>query len=653
MTLTSGDPMLHDEALPDPNLLERLAEPLDPERWRAVNQRYLARSLGELLHEGMIAAEVRASDGGAAATLVIAADDLAVRWTCQARRRALDHWRVEPGTIRREAGGVADHADAAQLFLDLAGTLGSDPATLTHFLEETAQTLYADAWIAARGRPRSTALAEADHQTIEAAMEGHPWVLVNKGRLGFSATDTLRFAPEHARPQQLRWLAARDDRAAFHALPGLTHDRFLDEQLGPETTAAFRARLTAAGLDPSAYCFLPVSEWQWDHKIAIQMAGDLASRRLVMLGATPDRYRAQQSIRTYQHAADPGRCFVKTALSILNTFQIRGLCPRKLRLAPAMTTWLRDRLRGDAELERSGLIVLGEVAAVTYHHPHFAQVPRGPYQFREMLGALWRESAAPHLAPGETLMSMAALLYVDDTGEPLVAALARRAGIPLATWLERYLSAYLRPLLHCFYHHETFFVAHGENTILVLQGGAPVRVIFKDLVEEVQVAPRVRAGMPDDLRALVYDLTDDLVPLHILVDVFDAFFRYLGDILATYTEVSEAAFWSLVARTIRTYQSDHPELADSFSRIDLFRADFPCYPLNKYRLVYHGYGEVADNVHDLTPRFAGRLRNPIAPAAAAVLPAAVVTAPPAAAPPAAALPAAAPSAVAVDAASPG
>lgn len=606
--------MPHDHDHDPHGLLDRLADPLDPERWRAINQRYLARAIGELLHERMITAEVREL-GGDAAALAITAGDPGVRWTCQARRRALDHWRVEPRTVRREAGGAAEHADAAQLFLDLAGAIGSDPVTLTHFLEETAQTLYADAWIAARGRPRAAALAEADHQTVEATMEGHPWVLVNKGRLGFSATDLLRFAPEHARPQRLRWLAARDDRAAFHALPGIEHDRFLDEQLGPETTAAFRAQLAAAGLAPAAYRFLPVAEWQWDHKIAIQMAGDLASRRLVSLGAGPDPYRAQQSIRTFQHAADPRRCFVKTALSILNTFQIRGLDPKKLRLAPVMTAWLRDRLRGDPELERVGLVVLGEVAAVTYHHPIFSQLPRGPYQFRELLGALWRESCAPHLAPRESLISMAALLYVDDDGEALVAALARRAGLSLAAWLGRYLEAYLRPLLHCFYRHETFFVAHGENTILVLEDGAPVRVVFKDLVEEVQVSPRVRAGMPDELRALVYELPEELVPLHILTDVFDAFFRYLGDVLATHTEVTEAAFWGLVAGTIRAYQDDHPELADAFARIDLFRPEFPCYPLNKYRLVYHGYGEAADNVHDLAPRFAGSLPNPIAPLA--------------------------------------
>jgi siderophore synthetase component len=357
---------------------------------------------------------------------------------------------------------------------------------------------------------------------------------------------------------------------------------------------------------------VPVNEWQWNHKIAIQMAGDIASGMLVPLGVGPDPHRPQQSIRTYQNAVDPRRCFVKTALSILNTFQIRGLDPRKLRLVPSVTAWLRARLGRDAELERTGVILLGEVAAVAYEHPLFRQLPRGPYQFRDMLGALWRESPLPYLAPGETLMSMAALLYVDDDGEALVAALARRAGMDLGTWLRRYLDAYLTPLLHCFFRHETFFVAHGENTILVLKDGAPTRVVIKDLVEEVQVSRRVRAGLSDELQGLVYDLDDSLVPLHILTDVFDGFFRYLGDLVATHCGMAETAFWRLVADTVRGYQDQHPELAESFQRIDLFCAQFPCYPLNKYRLVYHGYAEAADNVHDLTPRFAGTLDNPLA-----------------------------------------
>ena len=591
----------------DPSDLLALARPLEPAAWRRVNQRYLARAIAELLHERMVVADVRETRGGHA--LTVTGDDPEIRWRCIGHRRALDHWHVDPGSIVREGGGRAEAADAAQLFLDLRGAIGSDPSTLTHFLEETAQTLYADACIEARGRPRAAVLADADHQTVEAAMEGHPWVLVNKGRLGFSAADVVRYAPEHGRSQPLLWLAAHEERADFHAVPGLDHDRFVDDQLGADVAARFRARLGGAA---AAYRFIPVNAWQWQHKIAVQMAGDLATGRLIPLGVGPAGYRPQQSIRTYQHATDPSRCFVKTALSILNTFQIRGLDPRKLRLAPTVTSWLRERLGGDPVLEQTGVVLLGEVATVAYHHPVFTQVERGPYPFREMLGALWRESPAPHLRPGETLMSMAALLYVDDHGDALVAALARRAGLPLVEWLRRYLDAYLTPLLHCFYRHETFFVAHGENTILVLDGGAPTRVVIKDLVEEVQVSRRVRAGLSDELRGLVYDLDDQLVPLHLLTDVFDGFFRYLGDVVATYGGVAESTFWRLVADTVRRYQAAHPELADAFARIDLFCPEFPCYPLNKYRMVYHGYAEAADNVHDLAPRFAGMLRNPLA-----------------------------------------
>ena len=88
-----------------------LARPLDERTWRTVNQRYLARAIGELLHESMIDAEVDAAAGGA--RIAIAGDDPGVHWTCIAHRRALHHWHVEPASIRREAGGRVETADAA------------------------------------------------------------------------------------------------------------------------------------------------------------------------------------------------------------------------------------------------------------------------------------------------------------------------------------------------------------------------------------------------------------------------------------------------------------------------------------------------------------------------------------------------------------
>lgn len=598
---------MHD---PRETILDQYAGALDQQRWRAVNRNYIARALAELLHERMITADALAIAGDAH-RLIIHGDQPAVRWTCVAHRRALDYWHIEPDSVARSLDGVSHHADAAQLFLDLQRTIGTNPFTLTHFIEETAHTLYADACIAARGRPAAAALVDADYQAVERSMEGHPWVLVNKGRIGFDAADLHRFAPEMGARQQLVWLAARRGRASFHALDGVDHDGFMGAQLGHDVAQGFRARLSEMVDDPHEYVFIPVHAWQWTHKIAIQCAGDIATRALVPLGVPDHLYTPQQSIRTFLDQAAPEKCYVKTALSVLNTFQIRGLDPRKLALAPRVTAWLGSLLGADPYLQQRGLVILGEIATVAYEHPIYRQIPDGPYQYREMLGALWRESPFPHLAPGETLATMASLLYVDDDGHAFVQALADRAGLGIEGWLQRYLDAYFRPLLHCFFRHETYFVAHGENTILVLRDGVPTRVILKDLVEEVQVSRRHWHQLPDELRGLLYDLDEPLIPLFILTDVFDGFFRYLSDVLATRCGLPEARFWRLVAQVVHDYQDEHPDLASGFARYDLFCDQFPRYCLNKYRLVYHGYAEVADNVHDLSPRFAGTLRNPL------------------------------------------
>jgi siderophore synthetase component len=582
-----------------------LAKPLQRGPYERVQRAYVARSIAELLHERLLEAHV---DGN---TLRLDAGN-GVVWTCRAWARALDFWHVDAASLeRREGGRPTRAADAARFFLDFRAAIGMDAFTLAKFLEETAQTLYADACILERGRPTAETLAYADHQAIERAMEGHPWILVNKGRLGFGAPEQRQLAPEAGKAQALIWLAARKEAAECHTVRGLAYRAFLAHELGPELDA-LEARMRALGLEPEGHVLLPVHAWQYTQKIVVQYAEEIARGRLVPLGASSESYVPQQSIRTFQNAQHPERCFVKTALSILNTGQIRGLSPAKLRRAPLVTEWIRARLGEDETLKRLGTELLGEIATVTYEHPAYAALAGAPYQFNEQLGVLFRESPAARLAPTESLATMAALLYVDDSGEALVTALARRAGVTIEAWVEAYLEAYLTPLLHCFFAHETFFVAHGENTILVLENGLPVRVVLKDLVEEVQVSPRVRRTLAPELADLFYELDEALIPLFVLTDVFDGFFRYLADVLATHGGLAEATFWRLVARTVRRYEAQHPTLAASFARFDLWVPEFPRFCLNKYRLVLFGYADTAHNVVDTDPKFAGTLVNPIA-----------------------------------------
>jgi siderophore synthetase component len=602
--------MLPDVLLAPASAPAALAGPtIQPAHWHAATSAFLAKALAELLHERLIAPTPLA-EHGEESEFELATDTPGVTYRFRAAARALDYWRVAPASIRRLAPGGETPLDALGFFRELHHQLGTSVFTLAHYLEEVNHTVYADAFIRAKGRPAATELAAADYQTIEHAMEGHPWLIINKGRLGFSVRDHRRYAPEADPTLRLLWLAVHRERATFLSLPGLDYAAHIAAELPAAELADFLAQLAGQGLNPDYYYLLPVHEWQWQHKLAVLLAADQAAGLVVYLGYGQEEHRPQQSIRTLYNAARPAACYVKTALSILNTGLIRGLAPDRLAVTPPITHWLLTLLEADTYLRRCGFGLLGEVATLAYRHPQFNQLEGAPYQYHELLGAIWRQPAAPLLAPGEQLCTMAALLYVDDAGESFVGACVARSGLSARAWLRTYLDAYFRPLLHCFYAHELFFVPHGENTLLVLTDGVPHRVILKDFAEEVQVTPAHYHRLPAHIRAALLELPEEDVPLFIFTDIFDGVFRYLSDIAHTFLAVPEAEFWALVAGVIHAYQAEFPALADRFARYDLFAPRFARFCLNRLRLLTYGYAEMA--APPAVPALHGELLNPVA-----------------------------------------
>ena len=73
---------------------------------------------------------------------------------------------------------------------------------------------------------------------------------------------------------------------------------------------------------------MPVHPWQWENKLAVTFAAEIAQQHIIHLGTGADNYQAQQSIRTFFNRSTPDRCYVKTALSVLNMGFMRGLSPR-------------------------------------------------------------------------------------------------------------------------------------------------------------------------------------------------------------------------------------------------------------------------------------------------------------------------------------
>lgn len=585
-------------------------KPLNKKIWDKVNLNYITKAITELMHEKLADPEIVAADEGGLTHFRLATDHANIYYTFSAWHRALDYWHIEKDTVKKYVDELSVPVNnAPSFFTELQDTFGVKSFTLAHFVEETLNTLYADAYIHEKGRLSADDLSDADYQTIEHQMDGHPWATINKGRIGFNHTDQGNYAPEAGQAIQLAWLAVHQERAAFKSLESISASKFYEEELGAWQVEAFKDILHERNLNPSDYLFIPVHEWQWNNKIVLQLAHDIASQYIVPLAVGADQYMCQQSIRTFFNISKPAKHYVKTAISILNTSIFRGLSPKKLAIAPKVTAWAKQMLDGDTYLQNTGVVLLGEVATVGYTHPQYSAIPQSPYQYQEFLGVIWRESAENYLQPGEKIMTMASLLYVDDAEKSLVGAMIEKSGLTAEEWLKAYLNAYLKPVLRIFYKHAFFFSPHGENTILVMKDYIPQRIIIKDFVEEIVLTEESKASLPEDLINVLREIDDDLAPLFILSGIFDAVFRYLSNVFHTYVGVEEQEFWKCVANTILEFQQENPELAAKYDRFDLFVPEFTRVCINRVRLLTHGYSESTDVP---VPELVGTLVNPVA-----------------------------------------
>ncbi|MEW1635703.1 IucA/IucC family siderophore biosynthesis protein [Streptomyces sp. NPDC093801] len=580
---------------------------LAPGLWTRANRALVRKALAEFSHERLLTPEPLGGDRYA-----VRSDDGTVEYRFRAVRHALDHWSVDERSITRHRDGTELDLDALDFHIELRAALGLSAEVLPVYLEEISSTLAGTGYKYTKPRVSSAVLAKSSFQDIETGMtEGHPCFVANNGRLGFGVHEYRAYAPETANPVHLVWVAARKDVSTFTAGAGLDHDTFLREELGEAAVAGFSAKLTALGLDPADYHFLPVHPWQWWNKTTVTFAAEIANRRLVLLGEGEDAYLAQQSIRTFFNTTTPTKHYVKTAISVLNMGFMRGLSAAYMEATPAINDWLHQLIEGDEVLRSVDFSIIRERAAIGYHHRQYERATDRYSPYRKMLAALWRESPVDSLREGERLATMASLLHVDEDGKSFVGALIAESGLTPAEWLKPYLRAYLLPLLHCFYQYDLAYMPHGENTILVIKDGVVQRAIFKDIAEEIVVMDP-DAVLPPAVERIRADVPEDMKLLSIFTDVFDCFFRFLNSILVTEGICTEEVFWRAVADCAHDYQDSVPALVDRFARYDLFAPEFQLSCLNRLQLRNN------KQMVDLTDPSAalqliGTLENPVAP----------------------------------------
>jgi siderophore synthetase component len=581
---------------------------LNPQAWDRAAGRLLAKMLGEFAYEELIEpvpVPVPAADDHYTLTL-----DDADSLTFRARRGAYGSWRVDPDSIAHQGRRFTDPLT----FLARASRLlALDGGTLGHLLRELSVTLTSDTRLD-QTAVTAAELADLGYAELEGHQTGHPWLVLNKGRIGFSTTDTALWAPEARRPARLPWIAVSSTLAAYRGVPGLAGPKDLyARELDAPVRESFAAALRARGLDPDTYLFLPVHPWQWDEVLLPLFAPVIAQGRIVPLPTDGDLRLPQQSIRTFANLDRADRHTVKLPLSILNTLVWRGLPTERTLAAPAVTSWVHGLRDADTFLrDECGVILLGEVASVTVEHPLYDRLPDVPYQYKELLGAIWREPLQPRLAPGERARTLSSLLHTDPQGRAFTAELVARSGLAPTVWLQRLFSALLPPLLHFLYRYGTVFSPHGENAIVVYDGqDVPVRLAIKDFVDDVNVSARPlpeHESMPDDVRRILLTEEPAFLTQFIHAGLFVGVFRFLAPLCEAQLGVPEAQFFSLVRAEILRHQAHFPELRDRYEMFDLLTPRIERLCLNRNRLHLDGY---RDRPHRPHAAVHGTVPNPL------------------------------------------
>ena len=235
--------------------------------------------------------------------------------------------------------------------------------------------------------------------------------------------------------------------------------------------------------------------------------------------------RPLMSLRTV--APIDGGDHVKTAVDVQMTSAVRTVSPAAVHNGPRLSALLR-KLTADLPLTVLAETAAGAVIVDGRPSRHLAHLRR----------------EAPRVGPGETILPLAAFgapaLLRDAVGDRpyrWFGALAAILWGPLVTVLERGVA----------------LEAHGQNTLVVLRDGRPVRIVYRDLGGVRVSARRLHAAgvEPPDLRG---DLpTDDPAELRtkLAAAAISSVAAELVTLLARHYDADPGRLWTMVAAGIR------------------------------------------------------------------------------------------------------
>ncbi|WP_082233443.1 IucA/IucC family protein [Halobacillus massiliensis] len=576
-------------------LTPELKKNLNQNHWIAANKRLLAKMVSEYMYEDMIQPE---QIGTNLYQLDVKEDKT---YQFKAEERYFDSYDVDAYSIEiHEKEKKLPAVSAIEFLLDIQPHIGMSGETAGHLIRELNHTLLADVHLMQK-RLTSDELINTDYAELEGNMGGHPWITYNKGRIGFGYDDYLKYAPEQQQTIQLHWLAVDKNTASFQSVEGLSFTELIEEELSERERNGFTQVIESYGANPDNYYLMPVHEWQWNNMIVTQFAEDLANQRIIPLGAANDEYLPQQSIRTFVNRSNSSKHHVKLPMSILNTLVYRGLPSERTLIAPKITGFIKEIYQKDDFLKDECRVVLpGEIASIDVSNRYFEQLEHAPYQYLEMLGAIWRESIYTYLDEGEHAVTLAALLHEDYQGKPFIQSLIEQSRLTGEEWMNQFFKVVMEPLLHFLYQYGTVFSPHGQNTILILKDNKPHRLAVKDFVDDVNISDQPfeeLSGLSQELKDVLRSEPPEGLTQFIFTGLFICHLRYLASLLDQHNLLGEEVFWQSLAQSIHNYQEKFPHLKERFKLFDFFKDKLTKLCLNRNRMVDYGYEDGDDRPH--------------------------------------------------------
>ncbi|EQC47406.1 IucA/IucC family siderophore biosynthesis protein [Bacteriovorax sp. Seq25_V] len=515
-----------------------------------------------------------------------------ISYTFSARKSLLDSISINHTTIKKFISTQEVAAlSAKDFFLETQHLTEMSDETLSIFIEELEQTLYSDVFITNKYKNLSLEeISKYGFSEMNHLLDGHPKLLLNKGRLGWGSKDLENYSPEAKNSFQLVYIAVNKSLATFGLDDNYDVDVLLKESLSTEDFETIDKLLAEANISISDYIIFPVHPWQWENKIVIQFADLINEKMIISFGELGSYFSAQSSIRTLSNTRKNSKLDIKTSVSILNTSSFRGIPSKVIPYGHSLSNEIENILNSDELFKEQNTICLKEVAGISVNNKIYSRIEFSPYRYKEMLGCIWRESADSKISSGDIAIPTAALFYSHNDNF-LIAEYVKLSGLSEDDWLARYVNTVIVPLYHLQMKYGIGLVAHGQNTIIVLKNHSPAGLIIKDFHGDLRVTP------DSALREFSFFEHLDKLPANYLIhDLFTGHlvtvFRYVARAFTAAFNQTEENILKILNNELRKYINQNPLPSES---LDLTSHKFEKVLVNKVRFI-RGYGDTRERL---------------------------------------------------------